>query len=317
MKTKKNSLRILSLVLSLLLLVAAIPMAGIFSVSADNTGLNVYLVGGMTGWNSLEEFKFVEEGNGIYSYIWNVSGGVYECKIFTGNWGTSIGAENNDDDNIIFDIKSDTILKITANVNNRSYTAVEMDRKADFNLGSKAQTIEAEKYSYALGEVTVLSDSKASAGKYVGNYDEGDVLNYGVNVSGKEPVTHRFEINVASESDDGAFNFVVRSIVGDDVFEEVIGKDVQDVYFTTTGGWQTYKTVVVTTTLNPGYNRITLENLGGTYNVDKIVATPVTDFADTVTKEDTKLDLSGFDSASDKALVKDGKFTNAKEKRNV
>lgn len=306
---KKFSLRLLSLLLTLLLLIAAVPFAGIISVSADNTGLDVYLVGGMTGWGSLEEYKFVEEGNGIYSYVWDMTGGVYECKIFTGNWGTSIGANDNDDNNIIFDVETDTIMKITANVNTRSYTAVEMDAKADFTLGSSANTIEAEKYTYALGEVAVLTDSKASAGKYVGDFNEGDVLNYGVTVSGTEPVTYRFEINVASEADAGELAFTVRSTNSDGVFEKIIGKDVFYSNFITTGSWQTYKTIVITATLNPGYNRISLENIGGTYNVDKMVVTPVKDYADVITKGETTLDFKGFDGASDSALVKDGKIS--------
>ena len=308
MKTKNFSLRILSLLLSLLLLLTAVPMAGMLSVSAGVTGLDVYVVGTMTGWGSREEYKFVEEGNGIYSYVWDMTGGVYECKIFTGDWSTSIGSNTNDDDNIIFDIKTDTIMKITANVNNRSYTAVEMDSKSDFTLGNSATTIEAEKYTYALGEVTVLSDTKASSGKYVGNFDVGDSLNFGVTVSGKEPVTYRFDINVASETDDGMMYFVVRSTSEDGVFEKIIGKDSSDVNFTTTGGWQNYKTVSVTTTLNPGYNRITLENVFGTYNVDKLVVTPAKDAADVITKGKTTLDFKGFDAISDTSLVKNGKF---------
>ena len=309
MSKKKLSSRLLSLILCLLLLVTAIPFAGIVSVSAKNTGLDVYLVGGMTGWGSLEEFKFVEEGNGIYSYVWDMTGGVYECKIFTGNWGTSIGADDNDDNNIIFDVDTDTVMKITANVNNRSYTAVKMDTKSDFTLGTSATTIEAEKYSYALGAVKVLSDSKASAQKYVGDFDKGDALNFGVTVSEKAPVTYRFEINVASETEAGDLAFTVRSTNEDGVFEKIVGKDVYTASFAKTGGWQSYKTLVLTATLNPGYNRITLENLGGTYNVDKIVATAVKDFTDTVAKGETSLDFSGYDSASDTALVKDGKVT--------
>ena len=230
MSKKKLSSRLLSLILCLLLLVTAIPFAGIVSVSAKNTGLDVYLVGGMTGWGSLEEFKFVEEGNGIYSYVWDMTGGVYECKIFTGNWGTSIGADDNDDNNIIFDVDTDTVMKITANVNNRSYTAVKMDTKSDFTLGTSATTIEAEKYSYALGAVKVLSDSKASAQKYVGDFDKGDALNFGVTVSEKAPVTYRFEINVASETEAGDLAFTVRSTNEDGVFEKIVGKTKQMCY---------------------------------------------------------------------------------------
>ena len=307
MRKKNFSVRLLSLILCLLLLVTVIPFAGILSVSAKNTGLDVYLVGGMTGWGSLEEFKFVEEGNGIYSYVWDMTGGVYECKIFTGNWGTSIGANDNDDNNIIFDVDTDTVMKITANVNNRSYTAVKMDTKSDFTLGTSAKTIEAEKYSYALGAVKVLSDSKASAQKYVGDFDKGDALNFGVTVSEKAPVTYRFEINVASETEAGDLAFTVRSTSEDGVFEKIVGKDVYTASFAKTGGWQSYKTVVLTATLNPGYNRITLENLGGTYNVDKIVVTPVTDYADAVAKGETTLNFKNFDAASDAADIKDGK----------
>ena len=81
--------------------------------------------------------------------------------------------------------------------------------------------------------------------------------------------------------------------------------------FDSTGAWQTYRTVVVTKTLNPGYNRITIFNTAGTYNVDKIVVTPVV-AADEVTKGTTNLNFKDFDTASDAALIKNGSFVAAK-----
>ncbi|MBQ1977435.1 MAG: starch-binding protein, partial [Ruminococcus sp.] len=172
-----------------------------------------------------------------------------------------------------------------------------MNTKADFTLGMAAQTIEAEKYTYALGAVSVWDEAKASAGKYVGAFDEGDSLNYGVTVSGSKAQAYKFEISVASETDNGAFDFVA-------------GTETFPVSFASTGAWQTYKTVVVTKTLNPGYNRITIDNISGTYNVDKIVVTPV-DAADAVKKGETTLNFAGYDAASDAALIKNGAFANA------
>ncbi len=297
MKTKKFSLRILSLILSLLLLFTAIPMAGIISVSANSLSAGLYLRGNMNGWNCYDEYKFVDSGNGIYTLVLDMTGGNYEFKIATPNWSTSIGHPSNDDDNAHLVIESDSIIKFTADTKTRNYTAESMNTKSDFTLSaSKATAIEAEKFTFALGAVSVLSDSKTSAGKYVGDFDEGDSLNYGVTVPGKEAVTYRFEVNVASESDAGYYEF----ITGD---YSNVG------YLSATGAWTTYKTMVFTRTLKPGYNRITIDNIGGTYNVDKIVVTPVKDYADAITKGETTLNFKNFDAVSDTALVKDGKFT--------
>ncbi len=305
MKTKKFSLRILSLVLSLLLLVTAVPVAGILSVSANSLSAGLYLRGNMNGWNCYDQYKFVDEGNGIYTLVLDMTGGNYEFKIATPNWSTSIGNPSNDDDNAHLVIESDSIIKFTANTKTRDYTAESMNEKSDFTLNSsKATTIEAEKYTYALGAVSVLSESKASAGKYVGDFGVGDSLNYGVTVSGKEPVTYRFEINVASEADDGEFIFTT-------------GEQSEYGYFVSTGAWQTYKTMVFTRTLQPGYNRITMENSFGTYNVDKLVVTPVKDAADPISKGETTLSFKNFDAASDTADIKDGKITNLAENEYV
>lgn len=296
MKTKKFSLRILSLVLSLLLLFTMVPVAGVLSVSANSLSNGLYLRGNMNGWNCYEEYRFVDSGNGIYTLVLDMTGGNYEFKIATPNWSTSIGHPSNDDDNAHLTIESDSIVKFTADTKTRNYTAETMNTKSDFTLSAtKATTIEAEKFTFALGAVSVLSDSKASGGKYVGDFGEGDSLNYGVTVSGKEAVAYRFEISVASETDDGYFDFTA----GTETFRS---------NFSSTGAWQTYKTVVVTKTLNPGYNRITIENVFGTYNVDKIVVTPVK-ASDSIKAGETKLDFSGFDAASDSALIKDGAFT--------
>ena len=296
MKAKKKlSLRILSLLLSLLLLITAVPMAGILSVSANSLDAGLYLRGNMNGWNCYDQYKFVDEGNGIYTLVLDMTGGNYEFKIATPNWSTSIGNPSNDDDNAHLVIEADSIIKFTANTKTRNYTAESMNTKSDFNLANSAVTIEAEKYTYALGAVNAWDDSRASAGKYVGAFDEGDSLHYGVTVSGTEPKGYRFEINVASESDDGYFRFIA-------------GDKSMACSFTTSGAWQTYKTVVVTKTLNPGYNRISIENRGGTYNVDKIRITPVAAH-ETIKKGTTDLNFGGFDAASDAALIKDGVFT--------
>lgn len=292
---KKYSFRILSLLLSLLLLITAIPVAGIVSVSANSLASGLFLRGNMNGWNCYDQYRFVDEGNGIYTLVLDMTGGNYEFKIATPNWSTSIGNPSNDDDNAHLVIEADSIIKFTANTKTRDYTAESMNTKSDFTLGNSAVTVEAEKYTYALGAVSVLSDSKASEGKYVGDFGEGDSLHYGVTVSGTEPKAYRFEINVASETDDGYFRFSA-------------GEEEMFCSFSTSGGWQTYKTVVVTKTLKPGYNRISIDNRGGTYNVDKIRVSPVTSH-ETVSKGTTTLNFAGFDAASDAALIKDGVFT--------
>ena len=298
MKQKKISVRLLSLILCLLLMVTAIPFAGVVSVSANSLSSGLYLRGNMNGWNCYEQYKFVDDGNGIYSLVLDMTGGNYEFKIATPNWSTSIGNPSNDDDNAYLNIESDSIIKFTANTKTRDYTAESMNTKSDFTLSdSKATTIEAEKYTFALGAVSVISDSKTSGGKYVGDFNEGDSINYGVTVAGDKAVTYRFELNVASESDDGEFLFTT-------------GEQADYGYFVSTGAWQTYKTMVFTRTLQPGYNRITIEDLSGTYNVDKMVVTPVKDAADVISKGETTLDFAGFDAASDTADIKDGKITN-------
>ncbi len=296
---KKHSFRVLSLLLCLLLTVSVVPLAGVFSASANSLAAGLYLKGNMNGWNCYEQYKFVEEGNGIYSLVLDMTGGNYEFKIATPNWSTSIGDAKNDDNNAHLVIEADSIVKFTADTKKRDYTAEIMNTKSDFTLGaSKAATIEAEKYTFALGTVKVLSDSKTSGGKYVGDFGEGDSLNFGVTVTGDKAVTYRVEVNVASEADNGDFYFTT-------------GKQADFGYFTTTGSWNTYKTMVFTRTLQPGYNRITIENLGGTYNVDKLVFTPAADAADVIKKGDTTLDFTNYDAASDTALVKDGKITGA------
>ena len=267
MKKHSRLKAMLSIILALLLVVGTTTM-GMLSVSANSLSAGLFLRGNMNGWNCYDQYKFVDEGNGIYTLVLDMTGGNYEFKIATPNWSTSIGNEKNDNDNAYLVIEADSIIKFTADTKTRNYTAESMNTKSDFTLGTDSLTIAAEKYTYALGAVNVWGDSKASAGKYVGAFDEGDSLNYGVTVKGNEPQTYKFEILVASETDEGYFDF----IVNDEFFYS---------YFTSTGAWQTYKTVVVTKTLNPGYNRITIDNLDGTYNVDKIVVTPV-DAADIV-----------------------------------
>ena len=297
MKTKKNFARkALSIFLCLLLTLSTVLVAGIATTSAGAEE-GIYLRGNMNGWNCYEQYKFVDEGNGIFTLVLDMTGGNYEFKIATPTWSVSIGNEKNDDDNAHLVIEADSIIKFTANTKTRDYTAESMNTKSDFTLGATTQTIEAENYTYALGAVSVWEDSNASAGKYVGAFDEGDSLNYGVTVSGDKAQTYRFEISVASETDNGEFDFTA-------------GEDAFPVSFSSSGAWQTYKTVVVTKTLNPGYNRITIDNVGGTYNVDKIVVTPVS-AADAVATGETTLNFAGFDAASDTALIKDGVFTNA------
>ncbi len=290
MKKHSRLKAMLSIILALLLVVGTTTM-GMLSVSAYSLADGLFLRGNMNGWNCYDEYRFVDEGNGIYTLVLDMTGGNYEFKIATPNWSTSIG--HNDNEHLV--IEADSIIKFTANTNNRTYTAEAMNTKSDFTLGTTAQTIEAEKYTYALGTVNVWEDAKASAGKYVGAFDDGDSLNYGVTVAGDKAQTYKFEISVASETDDGIFDFVA----GEESFYS---------YFTATGEWQNYKTVVVTKTLNPGYNRITIDNISGTYNVDKIVVTPVS-AADEIAKGETTLDFAGFDAASDASLIKDGVFT--------
>ena len=292
-RTKSYALRVLSIILCMLLLLST-AVVGMFTTAAGAEE-GIYLRGNMNGWNCYEEYKFVDEGNGIFTLVLDMTGGNYEFKIATPSWSVSIGNEKNDDDNAYLNIEADSIIKFTADTKTRNYKAESMNTKSDFTLGNSTQTIEAEKYTYALGAVSVWEDTKASAGKYVGAFDEGDSLNYGVTVAGDKAVTYKFEISVASETDDGLFDFNA-------------GGEPFYAFFTKTGAWQTYKTVVVTKTLNPGYNRITIDNLSGTYNVDKIVVTPV-EAADSIKKGETKLDFTGFDAASDAALIKDGTFT--------
>lgn len=303
MKTKKNFARkALSIFLCLILALSTVLVGGVASVSAGAEE-GIYLRGNMNGWNCYEEYKFVDEGNGIFTLVLDMTGGNYEFKIATPSWSVSIGNEKNDNDNAHLVIEADSIIKFTANTKTRDYTAESMNTKVDYTLGTTAQTIEAEKYTYALGAVSVWGDSEASAGNYVGAFDEGDSLNYGVTVSTKEAQAYKFEISVASETDNGAFDFTA-------------GTETFPVTFSSTGAWQTYKTVVVTKTLNPGYNRITIDNVGGTYNVDKIVVTPVT-AADAVQKGETTLNFAGFDAASDAALIKNGVFSAKKAEEYV
>ncbi len=296
MKRHSRLKAMLSIILALLLVVGTTTM-GMLSVSANSLSAGLYLRGNMNGWNCYDQYKFVDEGNGIYTLVLDMTGGNYEFKIATPNWSTSIGHPSNDNDNAHLVIEADSIIKFTANTKTKDYTAESMNTKSDFTLGTTAQTIEAEKYTYALGAVNVWEDTKASAGKYVGAFDAGDSLNYGVTVTGDKSQDYRFEISVASETDNGFFDFTA----GEESFRA---------NFTATGEWQTYKTVVITKTLNPGYNRITIDNVEGTYNVDKIVVTPV-NAADTIAKGETTLDFAGFDAASDASLIKDGKFTSA------
>lgn len=298
--TKKLYVQILCTLLCLLLLLSAVPMSGVLSVSANSLSAGLYLKGNMNGWNCYDEYKFVDNGNGIYTLVLDMTGGNYEFKIATPNWSTSIGDAKNDDDNAHLVIEADSIVKFTANTGTRDYTAEIMNTKSDFTLSAtKATTIEAEKYTFALGAVSVLSNSKVSAGKYVGDFGEGDSLNYGVTVPGKEAVTYRFEINVASETDDGYFCFNA-------------GENISNEHFSSTGAWQTYKTVVITKTLKPGYNRITIDNIGGTYNVDKITVSPANTL-DEILAGVTNINFTNFDGASDASLVKNGLMQNADE----
>ena len=298
MKTKKFSLRILSLVLSLLLLVTAVPLAGVISVSANSLSAGLYLRGNMNGWNCYDQYKFVDSGNGIYTLVLDMTGGNYEFKIATPNWSTSIGNPSNDDDNAHLVIESDSIIKFTADTKTRNYTAESMNTKSDFTLNAtKATTIEAEKFTFALGAVSVLSDSKTSGGKYVGDFNAGDSLNFGVTVSGKEAVTYRFEVNVAS--DKITDNNVVMSENKTCTYDFVVNDEATDAFFVSKGGWQAYNTMVFTKTLKPGYNRISIYNTSGTFNVDSIKVEPVTDYAEKISSTaSTTIDINGYDSIS-------------------
>ncbi len=295
MNKKNFSLKVLSVLLCLILALASIPM----SVSANSLADGLYLKGNMNGWNCYDEYKFVDEGNGNYTLVLNMTGGNYEFKIATPNWTTAIGHPSNDNDNATLVIEADSIIKFTANVNTRNYTAESMNTKSDFTLGSSAQTIEAENYTFALGAVNVWDEASASGKKYVGKFDQGDSIHYGVTVNSKEAQTYRFSINVASEADNGSFNFVT-------------GDSTTKVNFTSTGAWQTYKTVVVTKELKPGYNRISIENLGGTYNVDKIYVEPVKNVADAITDDVTSVSFAGYDSISNTSLIENNQIKGAK-----
>ncbi|MDO5123053.1 MAG: starch-binding protein [Eubacteriales bacterium] len=299
MKTKKHfALRVLSILLSLILLAAALPMAGILSASAGAEE-GIYLRGSMNGWNCSEQYKFVPEGNNIYTLVVFMTGSQYEYKVGTPSWSIAFGAQNNNSANAVLDLDSDSIVKFTANLNTQKQSYEIMNTKSDFTFGTTAQTIEAENYTFALGAVTVLDSDTASKGKYVGDFDKGDSLNYGVTVTGDKAMTYRFTVSVASKSDDGAYNFVT-------------GSDVTEADFTSTGAWQTYKSMVFTKTLNPGYNRITIENTAGTYNVDKITVEPAGEYSDTVIEDGANISFAGYDSISDTAIVKDGKLADAK-----
>ncbi len=271
-------------------------MAGLMNVSAGAEE-GIYLRGSMNGWNCYEQYKFVPEGNNIYTLVISMTGSEYEYKIGTPSWSIGLGAQNNNSANAILDLDSDSIVKFTANLNTNKQSYEIMNTKSDFTLGNTAQTIEAEKYTFALGTVSILSDSKTSGGKYVGDFDKGDSLNYGVTVSGNKAVTYRFTVSVASESADGEYNFVT-------------GAEKVRANFTSTGSWQTYKSMVFTKTLNPGYNRITVENTEGTYNVDKITVEPVNNPAEKIAEGTTNVGFGGYDSISDTAIVVSGELKN-------
>lgn len=294
---KKQSVRLLSLILSLLLMLTAIPLTGIASVSANSLGAGLYLRGNMNGWNCYDEYKFVDQGNGIYTLVLDMTGGNYEFKIATPNWSTSIGNPKNDDDNAILVIEADSIIKFTADTKTRDYTAESMNTKSDFNLGNSPITIEAEKYTYALGAVNVWGDSNASAGKYVGAFDKGDSLHYGVYVNGTEPKAYRFTVDVAS--DKITENGVVISENKTGKYDFTVGDDTTPAFFVSKGGWQVYNSMVFTKVLQPGYNRISIYNTNGTYNVDKIKAEPVSSYAENIgSAAPTAIDLNGYDSIS-------------------
>lgn len=56
--------------------------------AADDIGL--YLKGSMNGWIAKEEYRFVHEGDGIYTLVLSMDGGVYNYKIGTENWSVSM-----------------------------------------------------------------------------------------------------------------------------------------------------------------------------------------------------------------------------------
>ncbi len=295
MKTKKSKfLRIMSLVLSLLLLIAALPMAGILSASAGAEE-GIYLRGSMNGWNCYEEYKFVPEGNNIYTLVIFMTGSQYEYKIGTPSWSVGLGAANNNSANAIVDLDSDSIVKFTANLNTYKQSYEVMNEKSDFSIGSTGITIEAEDYTFALGAVSKLTDGAASSGKYVGDFNQGDSLNYGLTVSLDKPTAYRFTVDVSSESEDCAYNFIT-------------GEESTRANFTSTGAWQKYKSMSFVKILNPGYNRLTIENTAGTFNVDKIELAPVIGYEAPIVEGVTNLSFNGYASISDTALIENGAF---------
>ncbi len=300
MKTKKRSaLRIMSLLLSLLLLAGALPIAGLMSASAGAEE-GIYLRGSMNGWNCYDEYKFVPEGNNIYSLVVSMVGSEYEYKIGTPTWSVTLGNQSNNDDNAIVDLDSDSIVKFTADLNTMKQSYEVMNTKYDFVLDNSPLVVEAESYTFALGAVSVLTDNKASSDKYVGDFDKGDSLNYGVNLNGDSKASYRFTVLVASESDDGAYNFTA-------------GDSASKAAFNATGGWQTYKSMVFTKTLKPGYNRITIENTMGTFNVDRILIEPVENYADEIIEGESSVSFLNYDSVSDTSIINHfGELTGAK-----
>lgn len=278
--------KLLCLILAMLVSISSLSLAGAVTALAE-TVYDLYLRGGFNGWNNPAEDKFIYRGNGIYTLVKSLTGGTYEYKIATQDWSTQLGGSGGS--NLTITLEEDSIVKFTANMNSRTQSYEILNTKVDYTLGSSAVTIEAEKFTYILGEAFSWPAAEPSNGHYLGGFDEGDSVNYGVSVSGSTARTYIFKIFVASETDNGKFNFIT-------------GTEKTEGAFSSTGAWQRYKTVVFTKTLKPGYNRIAIENTDGTWNVDKIEIVPTTNYATTLSNT-TNISLSDYDSVSDTAIV--------------
>jgi poly(beta-D-mannuronate) lyase len=143
-------------------------------------------------------------------------------------------------------------------------------------------TIEAEDFDVMSG-VRTESTSDADGGINVGWIDEGDYLEYEIDVPASG--TYQFDFRVASKSETSKFDFYQ-----DDTKLSNVNK-------ATTGGWQTWVTTSKTVDLVEGSSTLKLLATGSGWNINWISITPI-DIASTIIVENIALGKTAEQSST-------------------
>ena len=122
-----------------------------------------------------------------------------------------------------------------------------------------AHRYEAEAYVDQQG-AKILESPSASAGRYIGDFDAGDRVEFGVYAT--QSGLYRFCAGVSTIQDGGSYRL------------EVDGTS-YDMTFPTTEDWQNYILAGTAVELEPGYHHVVIHNQKNTWNLDYLEVSPL------------------------------------------